>query len=97
MEIIRGRMPKVVVAKIKKELADGKKIRELAEKYRTTYGKISDIVKERCFKNVTPDFKITEEDYNAFIKWIEKHDDKEVIAELKKEIKKPKTQAQLQK
>ena len=82
-EIIRGRMPKPVVLLIKAELAKGAKIAELAEKYRTTYGKINDIAKERCFKNVTAD-NITEDDMVKFDEWIKKHDDKKLASEIKK-------------
>lgn len=77
-DIIRGRMPLPIVALIKfdEKGTDG----EVAKKYRTTNGKVSDIRKNRNFGYVTEDFKPTQEMVDAAKVYAEQLDDESVLA-----------------
>jgi len=67
VEIIRGRMPLAVVATIKHEMRTNPDMKdaELAAKYRTTNGKVSDLRKGSNFAYVTEDFKPTQDMVDA--------------------------------
>jgi hypothetical protein len=66
VEIIRGRIPVAIVACIRYK-EPGMATAALAAKYRTTVGKVDDILKGRNFGYVTAEFQPTEEQKAAAI------------------------------
>lgn len=82
VDIIRGRMPLLIVAMIKfgtKEMTDG----AVAAKFRTTNGKVSDIRKNRNFGYITEKFVPTQEMKDQAIAFAEQLEDKSVLADIK--------------
>lgn len=86
VDIIRGRMPVAIAALIKFHSDKDDKDADLAAKYRTTNGKISDLRQNRNFAYVTADFKpdaAMVEAANAYADQLEDADGvKAAIAEL---------------
>ena len=59
VDIIRGRMPLAIVCLIKTNEPKTATVAELAAKYRTTVGKINDVLKASNFQYITENFKPT--------------------------------------
>lgn len=77
-EIIRGRMPLIIVGMIKfadSAITDG----ALATKFRTTNGKVSDIRKGRNFGYVTEEFKPNADMKAKAVEYADQLDDKTVL------------------
>jgi len=73
VEIIRGRMPVVVVALIRFGDNRNKTTKELATLFGTTVGKIDDIKKSRNFAYVTATFRPTAAQKTEGIEWLKRH------------------------
>jgi len=72
-EIIRGRMPFVLVALIRFGDTKDMTVAEQASKFATTSGKISDIRKMAGFKYITETYKPTQADVDAGIERMKLH------------------------
>lgn len=81
VEILRGRMPVVIVAMIRNLEAETATA-AIAAKYRTTVGKVDDIKKGRNFGYVDGTFKPTEAQKADAIKYIEQLDESVVAGAL---------------
>jgi len=71
--IINGRMPVAVVARIRFGNNKGDATKDLAAMYGTTVGKIDDIKKNRNFAYVGADFKPTQEQIDQGLEWLKRH------------------------
>lgn len=80
VEIIRGRMPLPIVFQVKFDTGTDA---ELAAKYRTTNGKVSDIKKDRNFGYITKGFKPTQEMVDAAVVYAAQLKDASVVKSLK--------------
>lgn len=67
--IVRGTLPKALVFLIRFNEKDAKEA-DTAKKYGTTSGKVADILKGRNFAYIDEDFKPTQEDKDAGLKWL---------------------------
>src|ERR1043165_2666026 len=68
--IVRGVMPLPLVYLIRFEEPKDTKDADVAKKYGTTSGKVADIRKNRNFGYIDADFKPTQEQIDASIKWL---------------------------
>lgn len=71
--IIRGRMPIVVVWMVRFGDQKGGATKELADMFGTTVGKITDIKKKSTFAYLPEDFKPTQAQKEEGIAWLQKH------------------------
>jgi len=67
--IVRGTMPRPLVYLIRFG-EKGNKEADIAKRYGTTSGKVADIIKNRNFAYIDEDYKPTEDDKEAAIKWL---------------------------
>jgi hypothetical protein len=74
-DIIRGRMPVIIVYMVKHGDNRNESIAAKAKLFGTTTGKIDDIVKERGFKYVTADFAPTSQQKTDGVEYLKKHVD----------------------
>lgn len=83
-EIIRGRMPVVVVYLARFGALASVATREAADAFGTTVGKIDDIRKNRNFAYVTADFVPTEQQKADGVEWLNRHPSgaSDLVAEL---------------
>jgi hypothetical protein len=72
IEIIRGRMPLAIVHQIRFSEPEDVTDAELAAKYRTTNGKISDVRKNRNFAYLTKDDVFSEDELHAAANFADK-------------------------
>jgi hypothetical protein len=80
VEIIRGRMPVQVVKMIRFHSDSDMTKSALADKYRTTVGKINDVMAGNNFGYVNEDFKPSAEQLAAAKEYIAKCDDADLTA-----------------
>lgn len=91
VEIIRGRMPLLIVSMIKFG-TEGQTDGALATKFRTTNGKVSDVRKDRNFGYITKDFVPTADMIKGAEEYAAQLSDKDVLKAVK--ATKPATEKQ---
>jgi hypothetical protein len=79
VEIIRGRMPLLVVHMIRFKSDPDMSRSSLAAMYRTTVGKINDVLAGNNFPYIKEDFKPTEAMVEAAVKYLEQCDDEALV------------------
>ena len=72
LDIINGRMPLALVYAIRFEEGSESKDSELATKYKTSVGKISDIRKSRNFGYITEDMNFSKADIDGALAYLQK-------------------------
>lgn len=75
--IVRGTLPKALVYLIRFGDKDAKEA-DVAKQYGTTSGKVADILKGRNFAYIDEEFKPTQEDKDAALKWLKQVPDYDV-------------------
>lgn len=68
--IVRGTIPRALVYLIRFQEPKDAKEADIAKKYGTTNGKVADILKNRNFAYIDGDFRPTQEDKDAAVKWL---------------------------